>query len=54
MKYFWMMFCSHDWRWVISKTGKESGIRIGIVECIKCGKSKEIVAEIREAVEDER
>ena len=53
-KCFWRMFCNHDWRWYISKIGKSSGIRVGIVECVKCGKCKETVAEIREVVENER
>jgi len=52
-KIFKVIFCNHDWRWVISKTGKKSGIRSGIVECIKCGKSEEMVAGIREVVEND-
>jgi len=53
IKIFKVIFCNHDWRWVISKTGKKSGIRSGIVECIKCSKSEEIVAGIREVVEND-
>jgi len=45
-------FCNHNWRWYISKIYQPLGIRIGIVECIKCGKSKETVAEIREVVKE--
>lgn len=52
LSYLKKLFCFHDWKWEISKIYRPSGVRMGMVECIKCQKSKLYVAEVREVVNE--